>query len=258
MADTIEFFDERSAEYAAAFQTLLRCDPDRQAAQLAVLDEICAGRPRTTRSVDWGAGTGTLTRALCERFDTVYAVEPSAPMRELLALAAPSAQRIAGTLESVTLPEPCGVAILSHVLYHVPDHLWGAAAIRCARQLTADGVLMIAMKHPSTPCNAMLEAYGAPPYDIYRIAETFRGHPELTLEFRAAPGRVVTDSFADTLAVARFILCDRTPAGFTRLPREAEFASYVRRHFWDEARGQGGWQLDQAFALIRPNAAFAR
>ena len=254
----MEFFDERSAEYTAAFQTLLRCNRDRHPAQLAMLAEICAGRPRTTRSVDWGAGTGSLTSVLCARFDTVYAVEPSAHMREHLARAAPSAQRIAGTLESVTLPEPCGVALLSHVLYHVPDHLWGAAAIRCARQLTADGVLMIALKHPVTGCNAMLAAFGAPPYDLYRLAETFSSHPEFTLELRATPGGVATTSLADTLAIARFVLFDRTPDSFTRLPTEDEFVTYVRSHFWDEARGQGGWDLPQVFALVRPNPAWRR
>jgi len=30
----------------------------------------------------------------------------------------------------------------------------------------------------------------------------------------------------------------------------------VRDHFWDEARGAGGWNLPQAFALVRPNPAW--
>lgn len=252
----IDFFDERSAEYAAAFQTLVRCDQGGDAALLAMVDAVCDARPGATRGVDWGAGTGRVTRRLCERLATVYAVEPSEHMRRHLAAAAPRAQVIAGTIDTVTLPERCDVAILSHVLYHVPDHLWGPAVIRCAQGLSADGTLLVAMKHPETACNAMIEAFGGARYDLYRLAETFRRHPEFTLELRATRGRLVTRSLADTIAVARFMLCDRTRRGYDRLPGEDEFTAYVARHFWDEARGEGGWNLDQVFALVRPNPAW--
>jgi hypothetical protein len=104
----------------------------------------------------------------------------------------------------------------------------------------------------------MLEAFGAERFDLYRIAATLRHHPELTLEMRAAPGRLVTISLEDTLAVARFLLFDRTPAGFSRLPPENEFRRYVREVFWDEARGRGGWNMEQVFALVRRNPGWPR
>jgi SAM-dependent methyltransferase len=249
----VELFDERSPEYAAAFQTLIRCDAGGGGALFAMVDAVCDAHPGATRGVDWGAGTGRVTRRLCARLATVYAVEPSAHMRRHLAAAAPRAQVIDGTIDTVTLPERCDVAVLSHVLYHVPDHLWGPTVIRCARQLTDDGTLLVVMKHPETACNAMIEAFGGARYDLYRLAETFRRHPEFTLELRAAPGRLVTRSLADTIAVARFMLCDRTATGYDRLPGEDEFIAYVAGHFWDEARGEGGWNLGQVFALVRPN-----
>lgn len=252
----VAFFDERSTEYAAAFQTLVRCDPDGDRELIAMVSSLLERRPRSTPCVDWGAGTGRLTRELCARFDTVYAVEPSAPMRERLAVAAPAARCIEGALGDAILPERCGVALLSHVLYHVPDHLWGPTVVRLARQLTDDGVLLVVLKHPDTGCNAMLEAFGAERFDLYRIAATLRHHPELTLEMRSAPGRLVTSSLDETLRVARFMLCDRTPAGFSRLPSEREFAEYVREVFWDETRGRGGWNLEQVFALVGPNPAW--
>ncbi|MBY0273967.1 class I SAM-dependent methyltransferase [Candidatus Binatia bacterium] len=254
----VSFYDERSAEYAAAFATLLRSDPDGTRELLRMLHAVIGARPRTTRCVDWGAGTGRLTRELCTRFDTVYAVEPSDVMHPLLAQGAPSAVRITGSLGKVELPERCGIAVLSHVLYHVPDHLWGPLIVHAARQLTDDGVLMVALKHPDTGCNAMLESFGAERFDLYRIAATLRHHPELSLEMRSAPGRLVTGSLDETLEVARFMLCDRTPAGFSRLPTEREFEEYVREVFWDEARGRGGWNLEQVFALVRPNPAWTR
>jgi hypothetical protein len=253
-----EFFDERSAAYAAAFQTLVRCDRDGERELFAMVDAVCADLRGATRGVDWGAGTGRLTERLCARLPTVYAVEPSAHMRTRIAVAAPGARIIDGTLATVTLPERCDVALLSHVLYHVPDHLWGAAVVRCAGQLSDAGTLLVVMKHPESGCNAMIEAFGGTRYDLYRIAETFRRHPELTIELRAAPGRLVTTSLADTLAVARFMLCDRTAAGYTRLPTEREFTDYVTDHFWDETRSEGGWSLDQVFALVRRSTTWRR
>ncbi|MEW6269710.1 MAG: methyltransferase domain-containing protein [Thermodesulfobacteriota bacterium] len=256
MEEDIRFFDERSAEYAAAFQKLVACDRDGERELLAVVRSVCEGRGRAARAVDWGAGTGRITRELCARFDDVVAVEPSASMRERLAVAAPTARALAATIDDVALPERVEVAVLSHVLYHVPDHLWGATVVRCARQLADDGVLLVVLKHPESGCNAMLEAFGAARYDLYRLAATLRRHPEYVLELRAAPGRLCTSSLADTLEIARFMLCDRKRTGFTRLPSEREFAAWVARHFWDEARGAGGWDLPQAFALIRPNPAW--
>ena len=75
---------------------------------------------------------------------------------------------------------------------------------------------------------------------------------------RAAPGRLVTSSLEETMQVARFMLCDRTPAAFSRLPSERDFADYVREVFWDEARGRGGWNMEQVFALVRPDPAWVR
>ena len=140
----------------------------------------------------------------------------------------------------------------------MPDQLWGPTVVRLARQLTDDGVLLVAMKHPDTGCNAMLEAFGAERFDLYRIVTTLRHHPELSLEMRAAPGRLVTSSLEETMQVARFMLCDRTPAAFSRLPSERDFTDYVREVFWDEARGRGGWNMEQVFALVRPDPGWVR
>lgn len=254
----VSVFDERSPEYAEAFHTLVRCDPDGVREALRILHTVAASRPRSTRCVDWGAGTGRLTRELCSRFDVIYAVEPSAPMLARLEENAPGARRIAGSIAEVTLPERCGIAVLSHVLYHVPDHLWGPTVVRLARQLTDDGVLLVAMKHPDTGCNAMLEAFGAERFDLYRITATLRHHPELTLEMRSAPGRLITSSLEETMQIARFMLCDRTPGAFSHLPSEREFADYVREVFWDEQRGRGGWNMEQVFALVRPDPGWPR
>lgn len=39
-------------------------------------------------------------------------------------------------------------------------------------------------------------------------------------------------SFEDTLKIARFMVCDRDAAAFSRSPTEGAFQAYVREHFW--------------------------
>jgi hypothetical protein len=69
-----------SAEYAEAFATLLRCYGSREHLY-AVLRDLLAHVPAGGAAIDWGAGTGDLTRVLLERARTVYAVEPSPTLR---------------------------------------------------------------------------------------------------------------------------------------------------------------------------------
>jgi hypothetical protein len=54
------------------------------------------------------------------------------------------------------------------------------------------------------------------------------------------------------------VLCDRDEDAFSRLPTEEEFRDYVRTHFWDEARGRGGWDYDVVLCSVRRNALSAR
>ena len=200
-----------------------------------------------------GAGAGRHTRKLCERFDTVYAVEPSSSMCEQLIQAAPNAITLNTTISEADLPEHVDLGIISHVYYHIPDHEWGGYTLRCASQLTERGVLVITLKHPHTACNNMLEAFGAPRFNIFSLLEAFQHHPEFTLTFQSAPGRITTHSFDETLAIARFMLSDRTPTAFSRLPSEQEFRDYVFQNLWNGKRSRGGWELLKVFAIIARN-----
>jgi hypothetical protein len=109
------------------------------------------------------------------------------------------------------------------------------------------------LKHPDTACNTMLETFGAPRFNIFSLLEGLRGSPEYTLTFHTAPARITTHALADTIAIARFMLSDRPPAAFARLPGEQEFTDYVRQHMWDEAQGRGGWACPEVFVTIGRN-----
>src|SRR5262245_64439508 len=128
---TVKRYRWDSAEYAEAFATLLRCYGSREHLYSA-LRELLAQFPAGATAIDWGAGTGDLTRVLLERAHTVYAVEPNPALREMLTANCPAAHGISGTIMSAEPPGEVHVAVLSHVLYHIPDHQWSAHVIRAA------------------------------------------------------------------------------------------------------------------------------
>jgi hypothetical protein len=242
-----------SAEYADAFATLLRCYGSREHLYSAVRDLFARG-PAEATAIDWGAGSGDLTRVLLERARTVYAVEPSAAMRATLAANCPAARVIAGTVMSADPPGEVNVAVLSHVLYHVPDHQWGSHVIRAAGFLARDGVLLVVLKDSDSGCNQMLEHFGAPPFDLFAgLARVVRRHKEFEFSFVHSPHDLRTPSFADTLKVARFMMADRAEEAFSRRPTEAQFQEYVRAHFWDEHEQAGGWFNGDVYCLVRRN-----
>jgi hypothetical protein len=247
----IQLIDVGSPEYALAFETLLR---NRECANTEeILQRVISRLPRSAKTVDWGAGAGRNTRMLCEWFETVYAVEPSAALRAELVKTAPKAMIIAASIQATTLPEQVDLGLISHVYYHIPDHEWGGLTVRCAAYLTEQGILVVVLKHPQSGCNRMLEAFGAPRFDLFTLRDALRNHPEYTLEFQTAPGKITTTSFEDTLIIARFMLSDRSASAFSRPPSEQEFENYVWKHFWDDEEHRGGWNCGQVFAFIKRN-----
>jgi len=251
------FYRPGSSEYAADFQTLLRCS-DEWTGTDRLLERVLACYGRQAVAVDWGAGSGTGTQRLLHRFDTVYAVEPSPIFREILAHNCPQARLIAGTITDAVVPEAIDVATIRHVYYHIPDHKWGAYTIQAADQLTAGGVLIVTLKHPDSACNRMLEHFGAPRFDLWtHLSPALRQHPEFRAEWVAIPATLSTHSFAETLAIARFMLNDRPPDCYQRRFTQEQFEEYVRRHFWNEAAGVGGWRHDAVACLLRRNELWA-
>ncbi len=83
------------------------------------VDWLLAGGAR--RVLDLGAGTGKLTRQLCDRGLDLVAVEPSAGMREQLAVAVPEARLLAGTAEQIPLDDRSVEAVLVAQAWHWID-----------------------------------------------------------------------------------------------------------------------------------------
>ncbi|MFG1950606.1 class I SAM-dependent methyltransferase [Micromonospora sp. NPDC048830] len=70
------------------------------------------------RVVDLGAGTGILTRAVLAAGHEVVPVEPDPGMRAQLAAATPGVTALAGSAESVPLPDGAADAVLVGQAYH--------------------------------------------------------------------------------------------------------------------------------------------
>jgi SAM-dependent methyltransferase len=91
---------ERSRSFGSIAESYDRLRPS---APPAALDWIVPATARVV--VDVAAGTGLLTRLLADRVPRVFAVEPDARMREVLAERSPDVEVLDGTGESIPLPD---------------------------------------------------------------------------------------------------------------------------------------------------------
>jgi ubiquinone/menaquinone biosynthesis C-methylase UbiE len=109
----------------------------------AVVGAIAAelGIPAGAPVLDLAAGTGKLTRALLAAGLDVVAVEPQAPMRELLAASVGAGRVREGVAEAIPLPDRSVVAVTVADAFHWFDHAAALAEIR--RVLSPDGGLAV-------------------------------------------------------------------------------------------------------------------
>lgn len=104
------------------------------------------GLPATSFVVDLGAGTGKLTRVLCECFERVWAVEPLPGMRGAISRTAPTAEALAGTAEAIPLGDGTADAVFAGQAFH-----WFAtdrAVAEIARVVRPGGTLALLWNGP--------------------------------------------------------------------------------------------------------------
>jgi hypothetical protein len=251
----MKLFNSESPEYAAAFQALLRSTDERIYIQ-RLLTQLLSRFSQDAIAVDWGAGNGALTHELLQSFRTVYAVEPHLDLQKILSEKCPEAVVIPAGILEAGLPVSVDIGIMSHVLYYFPEETWGEICLKAASHLTDHGILIVILKHFVAGENQMFEAFGASRCDLSCSFEMLKRYPEYAVNFISTPGQFKTSTFEDTVNIARFMLGDRPREAYTQLPTEAEFQAYVRRHFWDEAQQQGGWNCPQQFMIVRKNAFY--
>jgi len=131
----VEDRHRRARSFGAVADRYARARPGYPASAVEWLLEAAPG----PEVVDLAAGTGKLTQVLVEAGTAVVAVEPDAGMRAALELAAPGVEVLAGTAESMPLPDASADAVLVAQAFH-----WFDARRACdeiARVVRPGGVL---------------------------------------------------------------------------------------------------------------------
>jgi SAM-dependent methyltransferase len=111
----------------------------RQGPPVEAVDWILPVRVAT--AVDLGAGTGALARLLVGRADEVVAVEPDDRMRAVLAEGVPGVRAVAGTGESMPLPDASAQAVIASSSWHWMDTV--PALREVGRVLVPGGTLAV-------------------------------------------------------------------------------------------------------------------
>ena len=194
------------------------------------------------RVLDLGAGTGKLTRQLTARGLRVTAVEPSAGMREQLTAAVPQARALAGTAESLPLPDAVMDAVVVAQAWHWVDTR--RAVPEAARVLAPGGVLALVWnvrderEEWTARLGRLLHPNGAPPThgvgvaalaqrpDLFEAVETF------TVQWRHELSR---EELIDLVSSRSYVI---TMPAAERAALLAEVAELAARHPAPKANGR--------------------
>lgn len=134
---------------AQSFETIgEEYDRHRPGFPVAAVEAILPAAVPTV--LDLGAGTGKFTELLLERADRVVAVEPSAPMREVLRSKLPTVSALDGTAERIPLGDGAVDAVCVAQAFHWFDRDTAAAEI--ARVLRPAGVLGLLWNRADPTC----------------------------------------------------------------------------------------------------------
>jgi ubiquinone/menaquinone biosynthesis C-methylase UbiE len=186
---------------ARARRRSIRVVSDEHAAQRArsfgaAADEYERARPTyPDAAVDWllpagvetvldlGAGTGKLTRALVSRGLDVIAVEPLEDMRAILERELPDVRALAGTAESIPVPDASVDAVTAAQAWHWVDE--SRALPEVARVLRPGGALCLIWNRRDERVEwvrALSDVMGASDADLLRMEDVAIGAPFGTTE----------------------------------------------------------------------------
>ncbi|SHG21129.1 class I SAM-dependent methyltransferase [Streptoalloteichus hindustanus] len=230
------------SDYRDAFTTFLAGTDEKELAHPYLL-RVVANLPSRRVLLDVGAGDGTTTRLLGPHFERTLCVEPSAPMRELLRRSCPDAVVLSQSVLDAEVDVPVDLALLSHVLYYVPEERWASTVLRIMGWLRPGGRLVILMQNPDNPCMRMVQRFTGARFDLSSLPGRLRAAaPELvgTVRLDTLPARYRTASLPDALAVAEFFVSVPQRDGQPLEVDRGALWEYVSRHFAD---GDGGYTV---------------
>lgn len=206
---------------------------DEKVTTHAYLRRVVDRLPARRTFLDIGAAQGTTTRYLAPYFERVVCVEPSEPMRRALARACPRAEVVAEPVGEARVDARADLALLSHVLYHIPRAQWAATTARVMEWVAPGGVLVVLLQDPDNACMRMVRHFTGRRFDVRELVGELATLPPGLVgrtELDAVPARYHGRDLEETLRVADFLL---SVPGAPPPAREAVEA-YVRRHFDNE------------------------
>ena len=154
VSDRVEDYGSRRLSFGAEAAAYARFRPSYPVE--AIQWVLSAGNVEVTRVLDVGAGTGALTAVLVVEGLEVTAVEPDPGMRDELAGALPTVSVLAGSAESVPLPDSSLDAVVAGQAWHWFEP--AAAVAEFARVLVPGGIvgLLWNLRDDSVPWVAAL------------------------------------------------------------------------------------------------------
>jgi SAM-dependent methyltransferase len=162
-ASEVDKFDRYAQNYTQAHAASVRASgesPEYFAEhKLACLARL--GATREQRVLDYGCGTGSLTRLLVQRFSAVSAYDPSALSLKQARSVAPAA--CYHESESAIPESAFDLAVLSGVLHHVPPGERAKLLDSVASKLCVGGRVVIFEHNPYNPLT--VKAVRACPFD---------------------------------------------------------------------------------------------
>jgi 2-polyprenyl-3-methyl-5-hydroxy-6-metoxy-1,4-benzoquinol methylase len=162
-ASEVEKFDHYAKSYREAHRASVRLsgEPPEYFAEHKLVCLERAGVVREASVLDYGCGTGSLTRLLAGRHASVAGYDPSEQSLDLARRGAPTASFYG---HEGTIPDAAfDVAILSGVLHHVPPAERAGVVAGVVRKLVPGGRLFVFEHNPYNPVTR--RAVAACPFD---------------------------------------------------------------------------------------------
>lgn len=257
MADWFEFYGVKSGLMAEDFQRYLRCKRDEPGTGRYFAD-VWGALPAGSTILRNGAGVGAGAEWFLDRGLKLIMAEPHDGMRAIMTQkfgANPNVRIIADTFQEIELAEPVDGQEVRHLLYHLPDHEWGPAVMRAAKMMSKQPYarLVVTLKTEFTHDQKMLRNFGANKFKLLeQVLPHLYRHPEFSFSVDETNCAIFPETPDDALAIARFMMCDRSPSGFPGKISYKEWESYVLRHLAARDPSQP-WRHNHTHICVRHN-----
>jgi trans-aconitate methyltransferase len=230
----VKTYDSLSEDYQQAFRLFLD-HTDQKTRARRWLDAMVEALPARRTFIDAGAGTGSGTAWLANRFERTVALEPNPFLCEELRGACPGIEILPDTIMDAKPPEQADLVLCSHVLYYIDPAEWADHLETMASWVSAQGELVIVLQSPDTDCMDMLAHFHHRRFDLAGAAAQFQKQNigRYRVEAENVPAHVTTPDRESAVTIAEFML-NLVP--MPAPPPRQELEDYVTRRF---ASGDG-------------------